>query len=124
MRGSGRTTRQIIEACERALEGTSTLFVCGTHIEARYAMDLLCSMVKPETTSKNPMQVPFGSKVVRLSSRTMEPDAAQGWQGFIDFDHNAAPALDAPPHEWSKWSKLLATSGHVNARLENTKGRE
>lgn len=120
MRGSGRTTRQLEEAYQSALEGVSTLYVCAHRREADYAMSLICYIARPEKVNRPMMQVHVGSSIIRCVSRTCGPDFSRGWRGRIDFDHNAAPDQDADRREWSQWREWLALADHANFRLENS----
>ena len=111
MRGSGRTTRQLRECIYQMKLGFSTIFVCASELERKYAMRLCCEKLGlevqgvlgiarlPRTLHKTPL--------IHFTTLDTNVERLRPYRAAVDFDHHAVERLfQLPCHKINRWNEL------------------
>jgi len=125
MRGTGRTTQQLLKAMERIAQGQSTLYVCKNALNAEREAHRLIDMVEGEfRVTRYPPTVTFPTGRIRFVSALSNADKAQAWDGWISIDHAAGPDWLKPEHEWMAWARWDIMALRANQRMQEQKNPE
>lgn len=116
-RGTGRTSRLLEDAAQKAMRDISTLFVMGSLRECGHAMHMLCVMVHPERACRKTMTVHFPNAIIRFTARDGGVHRYFGWRGMVAFDHSASPGIGGRQGELARWHEWLEFAEHINRRF-------